>query len=260
MPNILSMTKEQLIKLQPEQVTRLLTTEEIVYMAKTLDAFWAYDYEAAEQGRPGMHAELKSLLHSDGFFISRIMLQYPNIRKIMANQQAMRIRDIAPKPEWVAGVPDGATELGEDLAEMLGAKVAKMVKVDGKIVLVSEIGPDETLLLCEDFCTRGTGFKEAATDIFSKQPRIRFLYYEVVIINRGGLKEIVVEGVGTFVIVAVAEHRINDWPEEECPPCKMGSIAIKPKATDENWQLITTSQFMPESELRAMVTAKICGN
>lgn len=243
------MNKDELLALRPERVDRLLSTDEVVYIAKTLDAFWSYDYEAAKEGRAGMHAILKSLLHSDGFFISRIMLKYENIRKIMANQMAARFLDKMPpmfRPVWVGGVPDGATELGEDLSQSLGAKLAKMEKVDGKISLVSDIGLDETLLLCEDFCTRGTGFREATQDIISKQPGVKFIFYEPVVINRGGLTSVDVESVGSFKIIANADHRINDWnPEstEGCPLCKIGSAPIKPKATDENWALITKSQL-----------------
>jgi len=98
------------------------------------------------------------------------------------------------------------------------------------------------LLLDEDFCTKGTGFKEAVADILSRQPKTKILPLELVIINRGGLTAIAIEGVGEFQVVAVANHRVNDWPPPECPLCKMGSKPIKPKATDENWRLITTSQ------------------
>ncbi len=242
MIDIFPLNKEQITQLQPESITWLLTTREVIHIAKTLDAFWQYDYEAAKQGRVGMHASLKSKRHSNGFFISRIMLQYPNIQKIMAYQMAMHLRPLISSPTWVAGIPDGATKLGEDLAKILGSKVAEMKKVDGKIGIVSQIGPGEKILLCEDFCTRGTGFREAVLDIASKQPQASFVFLEPVIINRGGLKCIEVPRVGSFSILAIAENRVNDWEPSECPLCQMGSKPIKPKAKDENWGLITNSQ------------------
>lgn len=209
-----------------------------------LNSFWAYDYEAAKQGRFGKHAELKSLNHSDGFFISRILLKEPNIRAIMANQLVMRFneRELS-KPDWIVGIPDGATKLGKDVANLMGVRYAEMKKEDGRIVMVSKVEPGESLLLVEDFCTKGTGFTEAVKDIAVKNPAVKFIPLELVIINRGGLNEIVVDGVGAFDIVAAANHRVNDWVPVECPLCKMGSVAIKPKATDENWRDITTSQL-----------------
>ena len=251
MLRIMGMSKDELLGLKPDSLTRpdnphrLLAEEEVVYIATVLGAFWQYNYKAAEKGRVGMHAILKSELHSDGFFISRILLEHWNIRLIFADQLVFRFKRLGNffKPDCVAGIPDGATELGKDVAGIMGVKNAEMKKVDGKIILESQIGPKETLLGIEDFCTRGTGFIEAVSDILSKQPDARFLPIEGVILNRGGLKEIKVEGVERpFQIVAVAEHRINDWKPEECPLCQKGSTPIKPKATDENWHLITTSQ------------------
>lgn len=243
MPQILGMTKEDLISIKPKSINRLLLEEEIIYIAKTLESYWQYDYEAARQGRVGMHAELKSLRHSDGFFVSRILLQYPRIRLLIANQLVIRFNRFEnPRLDWVAGIPDGATELGKDVAKLLGAKNAKIKKESGCIELVSLIGAGETLLLVEDFCTRGTGFREAVLNILAKQPQARIFPCEMVIINRGGLREIVVEGVGSFCIIPAADYRVNDWDPNECPLCQMGSKPIKPKATDENWRLITTSQ------------------
>jgi len=244
MLKIIGMTKEKLIALDPQSVDWLLSGEEFVYIAEILGAHWKYNYEAAKLGKPGLHAELKSLLHSDGFFVSAILLAPPNVRIITANQLVLRFNQLGiPKPDWVAGIPKGATKLGEDVAQIMGVKNAKMQKETERIELTTSIGPGESLLLLEDFCTRGTGFTEAVRDILAKQPQVKILPYELVILNRGGLSEIVIEGVGSFQVVAVVEHRVNDWKPEECPLChQMGSKPIKPKATDENWRLITTSQ------------------
>lgn len=240
--NILGMTREELLKLT--EIDRLLKPEEVVYIARTFGAFWKYDYVASEQGRVGLHAELKSGLHSDGFFVSRIMLAEVNIRRIIANQIVMRLekplREIG-KPSYVAGVPDGATQLGKDIAEILGVKCAEMQKVEKRIVLVTELHPSESILLIEDFCTRGTGFTEAVETILQAQPAAFVLPLDPVIINRGGLNQIVVKGVGIFDILPVVELRVQDWEPSECLLCKRGSKPIKPKATDENWLAITTS-------------------
>lgn len=248
MLEIIGMTKEELLGLSPDTLkrpseNRLLIGQEFVYIAQTLGAFWSFDYEAAKRGKIGMHAILKSKLHSDGFFVSRILLQYQNIKTIMADQQVMRFLQLGiPKPDWIAGIPDGATELGKEVAHSLGTRRAEMEKNEGKIALVSSIPADESLLLVEDFCTRGTGFTEAVLDIWSKQPRVRILPLELVLLNRGGLKEIVIKDKLTAQVVAVVNHRVKDWTPLECPLCKMGSEPIEPKATDENWRLITSSQ------------------
>ena len=246
MHSLLQMNKNSLVNLKPEEVSWELTAREVIHVATALGAFWSYDYEAAKQGKTGFHAQLKSGLHSDGFFISRIMLGHENIRKIMAGQMKMRLDKYINPPDWLAGIPKGATELGEDLAELFGCEVAKMEKMDGRIQLISEIGDGQTLLLAEDFCTQGTGFCEAVIDIHYKCSGVKFLFYEPVIINRGGLDyiDIDVDNIGLFKILPIAEHRIQDWSESLCPLCnEFRSTPIKPKETDENWEMITTAQL-----------------
>ena len=243
---MLNLTKEQLIALDPKDVRFFIPGEGIVHMAKKLDAYWQYDYEAAKAGRLGHHAIMKSLNHSDGFFNSKILLQYINILEIIAFQLVYRYRDFRyPKPEWIAGIPDGATKLGEKVAELMGVSYAAMEKVDRKISMVTSIPPYKTLLLVEDLCTKGTGLKEGIADIKKQNPFVLFLPYELVILNRGGKNTILVEDIGSFLVVSSANYLVADWDpdsKEGCPLCKMGSIPIKPKETDENWAIITSSQ------------------
>ncbi|KKW18237.1 MAG: hypothetical protein UY60_C0017G0014 [Parcubacteria group bacterium GW2011_GWB1_50_9] len=243
--SILTMAREGLLALRPEDITRYLTPDEVVHIARTLDAFWVYDYKAVKQGKPGMHALLKSERHSDGFLVSKILLEPENILRIMANQITMRYRDTGGSlPDWVAGVPDGATALGKAVTNALGVRNAKMVKVDGRISLVTPIRPTQKLLLVEDFCTRGTGFAKAVTEVKRQSPYAVVLHCSPVIVNRGGLKTISVKGIGDFSVLPVVERRILDWDPADngCPLCARGSTPIRPKATDENWRLLTTSQ------------------
>ncbi len=246
MGNLLGLNREELLGLDPGDVRWFLTTEEVIHIIKTLGAFWSYNYEAAELGISGLHAELKSGLHSDGFLISRIFLAHDNIRKLFATQIFYRMQQSGLSfPNYMAGIPTGATGLGDDVRKLCGAKEAVLEKVDGHIVLKTDLDPGSTIALVEDFTTRGTGLKETVLDIKSKNPTVKFTPYVLEIINRGGLEVIAVEGVGTFKILPIATKRINDWKPEECLLChKYGSKTIKPKATDANWEAITTSQLV----------------
>jgi len=121
----MKMRREEILALNPDSITRLLTGEELFHIAKVLGALWQYDYRAADEGRYGLHAELKSGKHSDGFFVSRILLAEPNILEIIANQLAIIARAETtsygvPLPDCIVGIPTGATTLGEKLAEILG--------------------------------------------------------------------------------------------------------------------------------------------
>lgn len=245
--NILGMGIQGILNLKVEDVKRFLTPEEVVHIAKTLGAFWTYDYEAAKQGKVGKHALLKSGLHSDGFFVSRILLAPENVRLIISAQMAMKIRGALQgqnMPGCIVGVPDGATKLSEDIGAIFGIEVLEMRKIDGRISLVSIVSPEKSILLVEDFCTRGTGLNEAVMAIRASCTEARFVLYEPVIINRGGLKHVSVEGVGNFEVLPVVDWKVQDWdPREKCPLCETGSVAIKPKETEESWREITTSQL-----------------
>jgi orotate phosphoribosyltransferase len=238
------MDAKELLAINPKDVVRVLSAEEILHIFARLGGFWGYDYEAARQGRPGLHALLKSLNHSDGFVNSRVVLPNDNICEVMARQLVFHWRNQGlPKPDRIIGIPDGATRLGEHVGNILGVRVAKMEKIDGKIQLVTDIEADQSVLFVEDFCTRGTGFKEAVLAVKAKQPAAVFVPVELVIINRGGLEDIEVDEIGSFAIVAAATHRINDWKPGECPLCRdFHSEAIKPKVDEASWKRLITSQ------------------
>ena len=241
---ILKMGREELLNLKPEDISRFLTPEEILHIAEIFGAWWAYDYEAARQGRVGMHAQLKSGLCSDGFFVSKILLASESIRLIFSNQMAKLLKPVFEKlgkTDWIVGVPDGATVLGENIGIFFGINVAKMKKVDGKIFLITSVGFGETITVVEDFCTRGTGFSEAVRAIKTKQPMAIVSPYDPVILNRGDLTNFDV-GHETFRILPIVNWRVKDWEPSGCPLCEMGSIPIKPKETDENWLKLINSQ------------------
>lgn len=250
---ITDMDLQDLSKLQIRDIDigvwHRLSFEEFGHIARTLGALWVYNYEAAKRGDVGMHAELKSGLHSNMFFVSRILLEYESILQIMAAQVAMRIRwglsTIATgMPDYIVGVPNGATKLGEKIGKILGIPTIQMAKVEGRIVLETPIEAGKSVLLVEDFCTRGTGFIEAVQVVLRAQPYARIIPLDPVMLNRGGLESIFIEGLGMVTIVSVVEWQAWDCdPTVHCELCDMGSIPIEPKQTEETWRLLTTSQL-----------------
>lgn len=250
MKAILEMGQEGILRLCPQDIHRPLTNGEWVHIARTFGAFWSYDYQAAEEGRPGLHAELKSGRHSDGFFSSKVLLAHGSILGLVV-EQLYRLLDgeevYAPAWRYVAGVPESATVLGEALAKRMGAHLLKLRKEDGRIIFEGRFPVANSLLLVEDVCTRGTGFIEAVRAVLARASSVaQFVLLDPVILNRGGLTHVSVPEVGEFKIVALMDERMNDWEPTECPLCRNGSTAIKPKALPENWGRLTHSQRVPE--------------
>lgn len=238
------MEREELLTLNQNDVSFLLIDKEVLHIFKKLGYAWFYDYEAAKAGKTGLHALLKSLRCSDGFINAKDCLaKHENIRIIFARQIAMKLNNLSIKPDYIVGVPAAASKLGEDVADTMGAKKVKMVKDEnGCIKLVTIFESGKSILIVDDVCTKGTGFSEAVREIKKQSTGVNILPYDCVIVNRGGLDKISVDE-NSFNVLAVAQRRISDWSQEECPLHKMGSEAIKPKITEENWKLITTSQF-----------------
>jgi orotate phosphoribosyltransferase len=245
MKAITEMNKAELLQLQ--QNSSALSKEDLLHIFNVFNGFWSYNYTAAEKGQVGLHAELKSGLCSDGFFYSKIVLDHSNLRKIIAANlvRQYQLRGLA-KPDYVAGIPKGATKLGEDVAEIFGVKCLKLIKdASGNIKVVDKVAVEQgsTLLLVEDFTSTGSGFKETVIEIKDRYPEISILPTELVILNRGGIEYIPVGEYGFFDVLALVTHQINSWEKEICPLCnKYGSERIKPKKTDKNWELLVNSQ------------------
>ena len=251
------MGKEELIRIDPSQIERVLAADEILHIFKVLDGLLIYDCDKRREGKVGCHAELKSGRCSDGFLNSKKVLRYPNVCRLFAQQLALRFQILGTDwPDYATGIPDGATLLGLEFARALNIYSAKMVKEYGVIKLATPMPRGVSLLLVEDFCTKGTGFREAVLEIHKNSPGVKIFPWEMVIINRGELEVISVDPVGDFTIAALAIHRIQDWDQDECPLCHPEmdrglpkghkippSPRIKPKATSENWEKIITSQL-----------------
>src|SRR3989344_6823462 len=151
--NIIGLSKEKLAEcLDPQSFTRKLSGEEIIYLAKTFDACWEYDYQAAANGKIGRHAVLKCGSHSDIFFNSKIFLSNDNIREIIARQLVSKYYSglLVERPDWVVGIPDGAKDLGRDVARILMSRLAIMTKENGRMKLESRISPYASVLMVED--------------------------------------------------------------------------------------------------------------
>lgn len=225
---------------------------------KEKGAWWTHD---GNPKRP--HALLRSGKHSNGFCNSELVIQDPVLLDDACIDLAALYREEAYEiipffPEFtlctsrgvnrVVGPAHGAIELSHDLARHISRKqhfpclnsYTEKQKcgpfgTDTKMVFNRRsVMPDERVLLTEDVLTTG-GSVELAVDAVVRAGGI-VLPWVVVLVNRSGLTE-----VNGRKIIALIDYHMQDWLPDECPLCEMGSEAIRPKESVENWALLNAS-------------------
>lgn len=245
--DLCSMGKGGLLALRPIHWgirSMSLSPEEALYVARTLGAFWQYDYKAQRDGRPGLHAVLNSGRHSDGFIDFSIISNYENILQMIAYWLSHAFSQLKLPVDHVIGIPNGGTALAKQISSELGLDQELLLeKEQGEIRLAKPVPPGARILLVEDCLTMGTAFARAVQVILANQPKAEILPVVLAFLNRGGLKQIEVEALGSIRIIRLVDYFMQDWAPNNCPLCMLGSEPIKPKATSENWRRITSSQI-----------------
>ncbi len=211
-------------------------TQDWILQYQGKDALWIHD---GDKRRP--HALLASGNHSGGFFNSRLVIADEGLLKEAASdllelfvQQGGDLSDV-----WhVVGPQTGATKLAELIAHRVKDLdeapcywaspekrdedgVKSMVFAHEDLVML----PGGTVLLCEDVLTTG-GSVDLTVDAIIKAGGV-VLPFILVLVNRSGLTE-----VNGKKIVALIDRPLPMWAPEECPLCKEGSEALRPK---DNW-------------------------
>jgi orotate phosphoribosyltransferase len=216
------------------------TKEQWIEEYKKMQALWIHD---GNPKRP--HALLTSGNHSGGFFNSRLVISNETLLKDAASDLVELLGNTGEVEGFdiiiVVGPQTGATKLAELLSKAIHpylgkvcswASPAKKETGGNKSMVFSEeelwILSDEHILLCEDVITTGGSIEltdKAATDAGGI-----VLPLVLTLVNRSGLKEM-----NGKKIIALIDHPMPMWTPEECPLCKQGSEAVRPK---DNWNLL----------------------
>lgn len=211
---------------------RYLIPEELAHIYTLLGAFWRFD--ASDPSKP--HALLQSGKHSSGYINSRYPLSFGNIMRLMAWQIRLKCEELGIRKneiDVVATASYGGNGIGSHLAEFLEArhvyteKEGKDVQKVGSLIIL----PGERVLGMEELVTKGTSGGRMVRAFRTENPHQNYEWIQrfLALVLRSDAKEI--EG---LPLAPVVEFGMDDWTPEECPLCKMGSLAIPPKA-DDNW-------------------------
>jgi orotate phosphoribosyltransferase len=211
---------------------------------KSKDALWIHD---GNQKHP--HALLTSGKHSNGFFNSRLVIPDEKLLREAASDLlelfAQQGGEIS-KVQSVVGPQTGATKLAELLSseimsctkgECFWASPSKHEEAGKKSMVFSsediDMLPNQSILLCEDVLTTGGSVDLTVDAVTSAWGEV--LPFILVLVNRSGLTEI-----GGSRIIALIDRPMPMWTPDECPLCKHGSVALRPKDND-NWAVLNAA-------------------
>lgn len=194
----------------------------------TYGAFFEHD---GNPQRP--HVLLTKGGHSSGYFNSRIVAKHPRLLDQVAGALVSNVRESSRKVTMVAGPAKGAITLAHDIARHLGVETAYAQKQRGGGMRFEDIIPTarDLILPCEDTITTGQSVLQmiAAARELGAQSHLTIC----TIVNRSGKKNL-----NAHRIVSLIEAELPSWSADECPLCRQGSEAIRPKASG-NWERLT---------------------
>jgi orotate phosphoribosyltransferase len=194
-------------------------------------AIWVHHGNAA---RP--HALLTSGLHSNGFVnCSRVTEDPRLLTEIVAAPDGLAAR-LTDKVDWVIGSALGAVTFSYAVAHFLGAK-SGFTEKDGEAMKLArfDVRPGEKVLIVEDtISTGGSTLKTIEGVRAAGVPEASILPSIVCLVNRSGSPTL-----NGRELRAALTLNIHNWTEAECPLCKNGSKAVRPKS---NWAALVGAQ------------------
>jgi orotate phosphoribosyltransferase len=191
-------------------------------------AVWLHDGAPA---RP--HAVLTSGLHSDGFVNCTFVTQQPALlQKILSASDGLA-QKLPPQVDWVIGSAMGAVTIAYAIGLQMKAR-AGFTEKDGETMKLSrfQVSPGEKVLVVEDtISTGGSTLKSIEGIKAAGVPDENILPYIVCLVNRSGSKSL-----GGRELRALIDIDIHSWQPADCPLCRAGSQAVRPKS---HWRELT---------------------
>ena len=214
--------------------------DEVLEWFKVLKAGWVHN------GNPRQcHALLHSGKHSDGFFLCKRVLKYPNLREILAKALALAFRSDSrgnhEKVDGVFGAPYSSITLAAEVGRFLGVPNYIVEKhyfqdIGNAMVFKSDdpIPEGARLLQVEELITTFDSAKATRDAIVAGNPnRVEFVPFVCTLVHRPSKMCEEYEGAK---LVAIINRQVSAWDQTDCPLCKLGSVVVAPKT---NWAKLT---------------------
>lgn len=229
---------------------RLMTTEEMIAIFNFFDSFWEYK-GPPRSARP--HALLKSGKHSNGFVACKNVLDYPQMCTLFAYEIFKKLKLYhdaygLPKIDVVVGSAYSSLNLAFELSMTIAMELhpgTRFVQVekdkeDKPTIIQGGIDSSNTVLVINELMTTAGGStwetKQAVLKCNENNPPPKIFGLSYVLVHCSNDYQLP-DG---SKVIPVFHFDMTDWDVpngEECPLCKAGSEAIKPKVGN-NWNII----------------------
>lgn len=197
-------------------------------------ASWTYQGLGGEP-----HALLASGRHSDCYINLSLVLQFPNLCKILAGQLVQKLKKI-PTIEPIDAVvspSSAALTLGQEIAGQLNAMFVFTEKKDGEQIWTGrfDLPKRARVLQVDESITALTSARKSKKAVLNSNPEVNFIKINgktvvATIVHRPNQLSIIYPD---YQVISLMKTEIKSWSPEECPICKRGSLALEPKQT---WQ------------------------
>lgn len=200
---------------------------------KEIGALWFYNEEVG-----GAHALLTGGDHSDAFVDAGTLISRPAklavaCAELMKNLPAtMRLGSGV-----VVGSAFGAITLAYELARQLGAyqsaftePIYREGEIEAMVLRRFCLEKEVRVIVVEDVLTTGKTTLKTIKAVESGGGNV----YEKILtlVNRSGMKELAGREIVSLLDLDLAEVTIHVWRADDCPLCRAGSKALRPK---QNW-------------------------
>jgi len=208
-------------------------------LLRDVGAIWWHDGSAE---RP--HAILTSGLHSNGFMNGDCFKQFPHMMDWAAHDLVSRLEERGLKlkeVDCVIGPAMGAITLAHDVARVIARETGQAVRAtyaekgesgeDRFVFKRTHVLPGERVLIVEDVITTG-GSSLAVADAVRRSDGVVLPFIGALVIRHENAK---IDGLSIAHLTGFFPHA---WEKEECPLCRKGSKAIRPKGR-AGWNALT---------------------
>jgi orotate phosphoribosyltransferase len=168
------------------------------------------------------HFKLSSGLHSDTYFQSALILQYPKESERLGKELAKKVKENNIKVDVVVSPAVGGIIIGQGVGKALSVRAIFTERVDGKVFLRRGflLSDNEKVLVVEDVITTGLSVREIVETL--KTNRVQVVAVASLVDRSAGKVDF---GIPRFSLLSL---EVKSYKEECCPICKEGVIAVKP--------------------------------